>query len=459
MKQRNTEKIELLSAELPPDAAGRRAGDSAADDGQQLPVHRKLGVPIVVFMIIGKVVGGGLIWFPKALSEAGWFGFIVMLIAMATSTFTGVLLARSWLVLMNWFPAKYRDEINRFPYPSIGYETFGDVGRRVTAVLIGLYSFGFSVALYLVAADSLSLFFRLLDVRISLCVWIPVIIAGSAPLLWFGTPKDMVAVGIAMGSTTVLGTLALITGSILDIGEYPDPGPVTPTFASVAGAMGLVMSAFGGQFVIPTLQHDMKSPADMQLSAALGYLGIGTTYVAIGLPTFLIYGNIYEIHGADNVLALLTTKPIQVIIIIMLSSHLIAACVFMNNPTFQDLENYLNIPYDISWKRILLRSAYSALMLFVAASVPSFPVYLSVVGGALAATVNGILPSVLYLKLCSLEPPDGAEPEGPLRWHQTLVICIVITVSLFAAFTSSISGVYNILQNTHNVTLPCYISH
>ncbi|XP_022104713.1 amino acid transporter AVT1B-like [Acanthaster planci] len=457
MRERQPEKIELLRAELSPSATRERAADTAQDDSQQLPAHRKLRVPVVVFIIIGKVIGGGLVWFPKALSNTGWVGFLVMLIALATSTCTGVFLARSWLVLMNWFPAKYRDEINRFPYPSIGYETFGVVGRRVTSILVGMYAFGFTVALYLVAADSLSLFFHLLDVRLSPCVWIPVVIAGAAPLLWFGTPKDMVGIGIAMGLATVISALGLVVGSLLDIGENPDLDPVSPTFFSISGALGLILGAFGGQFVFPTLQHDMKCPADMQVSGILGYLCVGVTYFAIGLSAFLVYGNLYNVVGADNVLALLSNKPIKIIVIFLLSSHLMVASVFMNNPVFQDLEDFLHIPYEISWQRIVLRSVYSALVLFVAVSLPSFPVYLSVVGGALSATVNGILPTVLYFRLCSMEPPVGATPEGPLRWRRILLIATVFLVCMSGAVLSTVSGIYNVLQNSHNMTLPCYM--
>ena len=59
----------------------------------------------------------------------GWYGFIFLFLCCVTSAFTGVLLSRSWLVLMRWYPDEYLDEINRHPYPSIGYVAFGDAGR------------------------------------------------------------------------------------------------------------------------------------------------------------------------------------------------------------------------------------------------------------------------------------------------------------------------------------------
>lgn len=80
-------------------------------------------------------------------------------------------------------------------------------------------------------------------------------------------------VGIASGSTSLLGFLSLVIGSLLDIGAYPVTAQVKHELLPELGALGLIMTAFSGQFVIPTIQHDMKNPEDMQISAILGYLG------------------------------------------------------------------------------------------------------------------------------------------------------------------------------------------
>ncbi|XP_071791836.1 uncharacterized protein [Asterias amurensis] len=455
MKERHGETIELLTTGRPAETSTTGVDH---EDNSKRNEHRKLNMPVVVIMITGKVVGGGLLLVPIALSNMGWYGFIFLFLCCVTSAFTGVLLSRSWLVLMRWYPDEYLDEINRHPYPSIGYVAFGDAGRRVTAILTAIYGFGFTVASYLLVADVVQLIFvKLLHVQVSMCALIATAVLSAAPLLWFGSPKDMIIVCIVSGSTSVLGYLSLGIGSLLDIGAYPDTVHAKPTVFSVLGSLGLIMTAFGGQFVIPTIQHDMKNPEDMPISAIMGYCGIGVIYATLGLVSCLVYGDLFEVVGSDSIIDLITTESFQFIAIVCISIHMLIAGVLLNNPLFQDLENYLDIPYTITWKRILLRSVFSILVVCVALSVPSFSSYLAVVGGAIAALVNGILPCVVYVRLASMEAPAGKKPEGPLKWYFTLAILTVIVLSTCGGLVSTVTGITNLINNENNSTLPCYI--
>ena len=69
-------------------------------------------------------------------------------------------------------------------------------------------------------------------------------------------------------------------------------------------------------------------------------------YATLGLVSCLVYGNIFAVVGSDSIIDLITTESFQIIAIVFISIHMLIAGVLLNNPLFQDLENYLDIPYS-----------------------------------------------------------------------------------------------------------------
>lgn len=61
------------------------------------------------------------------LSLAGWIGLPLLIIFTITSSYTGTLIGKIWILIQNEFP-EYRHHIPD-PYPVIGEKTYGRIGK------------------------------------------------------------------------------------------------------------------------------------------------------------------------------------------------------------------------------------------------------------------------------------------------------------------------------------------
>ena len=90
--------------------------------------------------IVGEMAGSGVLALPEAVANTGWMGIVLIIILGILSGTCGIVLSRSWLILRRDFH-EYQEHV-RYPYPAVGFHTYGKTGKYVVqfcinATLIG----------------------------------------------------------------------------------------------------------------------------------------------------------------------------------------------------------------------------------------------------------------------------------------------------------------------------------
>ncbi|RUS91105.1 hypothetical protein EGW08_001130, partial [Elysia chlorotica] len=84
-----------------------------------------LTVLTAVVFAVGEMAGSGVLALPRALVSTGWFGVVLNIVCAFVSAYTGVLLGQCWLLVQARY-AGYQTK-TRYPYPAIGFVTYGKV--------------------------------------------------------------------------------------------------------------------------------------------------------------------------------------------------------------------------------------------------------------------------------------------------------------------------------------------
>jgi hypothetical protein len=108
------------------------------DDEPGLP-HGLTAFTAALF-IVGEMAGSGVLALPNAVANSGWIGIVLIIVLGILSGTCGIVLSRSWLILRRDF-REYQEHV-RYPYPAIGFHTYGKIGKYVVqfcinATLIG----------------------------------------------------------------------------------------------------------------------------------------------------------------------------------------------------------------------------------------------------------------------------------------------------------------------------------
>jgi vesicular inhibitory amino acid transporter len=90
--------------------------------------------------IVGEMAGSGVLALPEAVANTGWVGVVLIIVLGILSGTCGIVLSRSWLILRRDF-REYQEHV-RYPYPALGFHTYGKTGKYVVqfcinATLIG----------------------------------------------------------------------------------------------------------------------------------------------------------------------------------------------------------------------------------------------------------------------------------------------------------------------------------
>ena len=90
--------------------------------------------------IVGEMAGAGVLALPKAVADAGWIGVVLIIVIGILSAVCGVVLSESWLILRRDYP-EYREHV-RYPYPAMGFHTYGKTGKYLVQFCINVTLLG-----------------------------------------------------------------------------------------------------------------------------------------------------------------------------------------------------------------------------------------------------------------------------------------------------------------------------
>ncbi|CAI5437806.1 unnamed protein product [Caenorhabditis angaria] len=344
--------------------------------------------------IVGDMMGAGMIALPISLGNAGLIpGIILILLASIFSGYTGIQLGENWEMMQSRWP-KYRNHCRR-PYPEMAYRALGPVARQVVAVLLVVGQFMIASVLLLLSAQNftnlLNAFFGL---HLDFCIFILALGLVLWPFTLLQSPMDFwqLAVISAVSSTVAAGFI--IFGSVHDM---PVCAPVAEMprfqFSSFSLSYGTIVFAFGGHGAFPTIQHDMKKPQQFNYSVISSYILITIVYLAVGITGLISYGD----SMIDTVIQSIQIQWVGQVVNILITAHILPTIIIVLSPMSQQVEEWIKIPNEFGFRRIIVRSLVIAASIFTALSVLKLGLFVDLVGATTITCMTMLLPSVFWL--------------------------------------------------------------
>ncbi|KAI8791411.1 amino acid transporter ANTL1-like isoform X2 [Biomphalaria glabrata] len=411
--------------------------------------HHKHGLTVVTTTVfaVGEMAGSGVLALPGALLGTGYIGILLNVVCALVSAYTGMLLGKCWLMVMNRYE-EYQVH-TRYPYPAIGQVTFGKPGRLLVSCAINFTMFGAAVVFLLLASENLQSLVKNVGKEISFCYWLLIVTAVLIPISWLGTPKDFWPIAIGATVATSIACCVVIANVVIDSKTLPEAYHPNVEFKTFAFALGTICFAYGGHPAFPTFQADMRNPEKFGLAIFISYMIVLFMYLPVAIIGYYVYGS----HTKDNILQSMSTGPMQYTVEVLITMHIFCSFIIVINPVCQELEELLRIPTHFGPKRVIFRTLMMGVVLFVAESVPHFGAILSLIGGSTLTLLAYILPPIFYLKLCSME---GAWEKIVVPLH-TKVACIeILCVGLIVGVAATYSAVTDLVSSSFSK--PCYIS-
>ncbi|GFT56596.1 amino acid transporter AVT1E [Nephila pilipes] len=399
------------------------------------------------FFILGTVAGRGYLALPYAFLITGWTGLLLLIFLFLNSLYSAVCLGKCWSILEERYE-EYRKK-NRRPYASIAYRSFGKIMQYFVSFSLFVNLFGVSIIYLLLSSEIIVSMGEVIG--LSYCNWITIFTVILCPLLWFGSPTDLVFVGVLSFTTTIVVCFALI---VLIISE--GTVPVTKYFSQTtlknyALGFGVMSFSLGGAASYPTFQIDMADRNDFHKSATLAFALVLSLYLPIGILGFCAYGE----KITTNILDSIAISAFKRIIEILLVLHMILTVPIIINPCLQEFEELFNIPDAFGWKRVVLRSSIMIFILFICLSIPDFGKVMTLIGGSSITLTTTVFPCLFYYRLTSQK--SRSWPKKYVPYYEKFYLIIIIISGVVGGAVGTYAAVRNIVELQYFVP-PCYIN-
>ncbi|XP_071798575.1 uncharacterized protein [Asterias amurensis] len=422
-----------------------------------------------MFLMAGVCSSAALLITDDFVVSAGIGGILVLCVIVPAVVYTAVLLGRCW----NMVRHKWQHE--RHPYGAIGYEAFGDVGRSVINFMVAVASFFGGVGSLVISAELLFLIDE--DNFAGLFCYMPVVfVCFLIPFGLLGTPKDMWQIGALSIISSTMALILLIIGiALADYDEElvpssrnatdvvslaPSVAPILSYPLRLVEICGITLFAMDGHISYPTFFQDMLEPHRSTRVAigAYGYLISSMILIIVASYIFIPSDLITSIASDGNVTTLLPRSPLTVVPLVFLFIHQCTVTLTGNNVLFQYMEERLDIPQAFGWRRVLSRSTILLLELFVGETIPHFGILSTLIGGICSPVLIFLAPCLCYIRLRSINNPEGFS-ESKNIWLLETAVCWVIII-----FTPILMSVivyvttYSVLKGKTAFTVPCFVN-
>ncbi|KAI6212459.1 Aa-trans domain-containing protein [Aphelenchoides besseyi] len=276
--------------------------------------------------------------------------------------------------------------------------------------------------------------------------------------------------------STAIAVVLIMIGAGMDFSECSkNKGEPGFKLMNLFTALGTVVFTFGGHSTFPTIQHDMRKPAEFTKSSIMAFATICVFYAPVVVIAYVTYGNSLR----DSII-----NSIQVGILTPLLNSKCLDCVdstgrmltlcLMFNPLNQEAEEFFRVPQglrlqrqsnhrvlEFGIKRVLLRTGMMVAVIFTAESVPSFGPVLNLIGGSTVTLTCVIFPPVFYLFLVARERKSlqtGKDEDSMVEFNgkPILAVCaFIVIVGVIGGVAATYSAGFEIV-GTH-FEAPCYV--
>lgn len=435
------------------------------------PTHNGvgLGLCIAAVFLSGEMAGSGVLALPRALSDTGWSGVLLLVVFSINGAYIGFRLGTCWEMIAENYEDFRNHEQVRDPYPLIAERTglvygqaWGLALRWITTACIVLTLWGGACVFIILISNFLT---NLIPIQVmGSCEWLLVVGIVMIPVTWLGSPKDFWPIAIGALITTSVACILIISQIVMDftdqdyldnctmIDRENDPVQLAteyepPTFKGYMQAFGTIMFAFGGASTFPTIQADMRNKSHFKWAALIALMVLGVIYTPTASVGFFLLGNCIQ----DNIVDNLSAGPIKIVVQSVLLVHLLTAFPIVMNPPNLFFENAMGLPKEFGWRRCLFRTLTLIVLVFVAASVPSFGLILDLVGASTVTLLTFVFPPLFYMIL------SKTSQRSRPRWIEIGYCFLLILIGMVGGTFSSIFALQSIIQSVQSFGSPCYL--
>ncbi|KAG1648070.1 Amino acid transporter AVT1A [Nymphon striatum] len=363
---------------------------------------KNISAGVVSLLIVSGSIGGGCLVLPNAIQHSRVVGLIFIIVIGSTSCYCGIKLGNCLQIIAERWP-KYDKHIPD-PYPVIAELCFGPIVRAFIRINLHIILSGNVIVLILLASQITDGFE---DSKIfSRCSL--VFLVGCAVVLpsWFGTPKDFWQVGI-ISIITIAIPIFIIIWELLSTPEKMTEIHERKPYTSLKGisfAYGIIVFLYGSVGIYPSLQMDMKHKDQFRKALLHATIIMTTVFFVVG---YIGYKAVpYAI--SSNVALILKEGLASEIAKPMLVIHLITQNLLCINPVNQDIEQFLEVPKEFCWKRVISRTIVIAFLTFIALTFSNFAYIMNVIGASSMVFLVFVCPLMFFMKLASMKSPVGS---------------------------------------------------
>ncbi|KAI1290010.1 Proton-coupled amino acid transporter 1 [Halotydeus destructor] len=411
--------------------------------------HRVQGLGLIgaVTFILGDIAGSGILALPDSIKGTGWTGLGLIVLCSVLATYSGIFLARSWLILEERWP-EYQLP-NRTPFATIAYRACGPAVSRLASAMMNMQLFGASVVFMLLTAELMQSILRPW-LQLAFCDWI--IIAGLLlmPFTYFGSPADFWLVGVTGATGTIVSVILIVYLSCTEIDTQVPVAFVTPTFRSYLLSVGTLMFGVSGACALPTFQNDMKDKSKFSMACVISFTIMCIAYFSVSFTGYLAFG----LNIQSNIIRNLPDNWITSTISVFMAGHVFCAYLILLNPVNLSFEDSLGLPHSFNWKRTGFRTLVTLISMLIGLSVPRFGKVLNFIGASASTANTFLFPPIFYILLCRQQ--NGSWPLRAISKSTWVLSAIMITMGVVTAVSGTFFAFLEIVE-PNAFTLPCYI--
>ncbi|MCP9262022.1 Lysine histidine transporter 1 [Dirofilaria immitis] len=198
---------------------------------------------------------------------------------------------------------------------------------------------------------------------------------------------------------TITAIIMIFVGVSLDFHDCYHEAFYSDISVDAILSLGIFLFAFNGHQVFPTVQNDMRNPADFKKSVLVGFISL--LYMPLSVYSFLVYGN----SMVNSVINSMQITWIRHVADLSIAIHCILAIIITVNPINLKLEDTFNVPHKFCFKRIVVRTSLLLAALFVSLSIPNFGAVMNLFGSTTVPCTCVILPTLfnIYIKAATYD--------------------------------------------------------
>ncbi|KAI8915713.1 transmembrane amino acid transporter protein-domain-containing protein [Gorgonomyces haynaldii] len=374
------------------------------------------------FNAVNVLMGIGLLSLPFSFKITGWIvGLSLMLLFAFQTRHTAILLQKC---------LDHPEQLSN-TYGDVGEAAFGKQGRHFISILFFLELFAASVALVILAADSIVALVPGLDI-----ITVKIAVVALVLPMTYSRSLSFVAYGSFLGVLALVNLLVIVffdglttqttPGSIIHpayTSLYPDD------WFNVPFAVGLIVSGFCGHSVFPNIYRDMDSPQRYRSLVNVSFTWTLLIYILLASAGYVMFGADIKEEITQNFPLVPSFNPILTqMTIVLVALNPITKYPLAMTPINLQLESMFLFLGSPTTARFIGCTCGSLGVLVISILFPGFQNIMALLGSFFSIVVSITFPEICYLVLFGRD----------LTFLQKLFEVMMLVISSLLAITGTL---------------------